>query len=110
MSSGPVSWKEKILKAEIVRRKLNKINARQVSDCEDVQTGQELSDSFAVQYWLAGSLWSGFLNKVADGRLSEMLDLQSEEKLTQYSIFVFEGFGWSLSEFKKQVTSFEAWN
>ena len=56
-----------------------------------------------------GSLWKGqdISMRLPYGR-SEKLNLQMEEKLTQYSIFVFEGFGSSLSEFKKQVTSFEA--
>ena len=48
----------------------------------------------------------GYLGDVAIWAV-EKLDLRSEEKLIQY-IFVFEGFGSSLSEFTKQVRNFEA--
>ena len=54
-----------------------------------MQAGQELSDSFAGSWFTMER--SGYLDEVAIwAARSEMLDLRSEEKLTKYSIFVFE--------------------
>ena len=62
-----------------------------------------------IDWLVPGSVWSGQdISVMLPYGRSEKLDLRSEEKLTQYSIFVFEGFGSSLSEFTKQVRNFEA--
>ena len=65
-----------------------------------------LDKSSVTPLLVPGSLWKGqdISMRLPYGRS----DLRLEEKLTQYSIFVFEGFGSSLSEFTKQVRNFEA--
>ena len=61
-----------------------------------------------IDWLVPGSVWSGQdISVMLPYGRSEKFDLGSEEKLIQY-IFVFEGFGSSLSEFTKQVRNFEA--